>query len=151
MPTDVLLLLPPETPITGIIGDKGSYRPFQTTAGTARADIVLVCEAHAANQVELHKSIPHFVTSPTHPSSHWFHEGERPTVADLDEVGFPGVQLHLTLPNVSTRDVRTDPWVLENVVVNPPDFTTWDDGPTAAQKAAAYFKKLADFLDTLTR
>ena len=148
--TDILPLLPPETPITGFVGDRGSYLRFNTTAGTARADIVKVCEAHAANQVELHRSIPHYVKEPTHPSSYWFYNYNGPTEADLDEHGFPGVKLHITVPSGAVTDIRTDPWIIEDVTVSAPQFSTWDPNePTAVQKAVAYFKRLTEFLEQI--
>jgi glycine/D-amino acid oxidase-like deaminating enzyme len=147
---DVLPLLPPETRITGCVGDGGSYVRFETTAGEARADIVKVCEMHAARQVELHASIPDFVKEPTTPASHHFYDREKETQA-TDIPGLPGVTLYLTTPSGPERDVRTDPWGVDRIYVESPDFASWDEEPTTAAQAAAYFRRLADLFDKLAK
>ena len=146
---DIRTLLPPDTVITGYVGDKGSYRPFTTTAGTARTDIEAVCAAHAANHRDLHASIPQYVRSPETPASYWFYDHEDAAKAEIPE--FPGLTLYIDVvrtPGQQT-DIRTDPWVVNRITYESPDFASWDSTPDTVVKAAENFRKLAEFFEKL--
>lgn len=143
---DILILLPPGTIITGYVGDKGSYRPFTTTAGTARTDIEAVCAAHAANHRDLHASIPQYVRSPETPASYWFYDHDDAPKAEIAE--FPGLTLYIDTvrTNGTQTDIRTDPWTVNRIAYESPDFASWDANPDTLIKAADHFRKLSNFL-----
>ena len=143
---DVLPLLPPDTRITGCVGDGSSYLGFETTAGTARVDIARTCAEHAANWLEMHARFSAIVTSPTTPASTWF-SSQREVIAELPALG---IHLVLDTPSRPFPDIRTDPWVVRGVRVDAYDTTSWSDPPNAVENAVAHLRTLANLLGHLS-
>lgn len=143
MEPDILTLLPPDTVITGFVGDGMCYHPFRTTAGTARTDIAETCAAHAAHYAA------HFengrVHQPTSFTSYWFYDREGETKAEISE--FPGLTLYIgtVVTFGKWQDIRTDPWVVNRIAYEAPDFVSWDPNPDTLRKAAEHFRKLTEF------
>ena len=141
---DVLPLLPPDTRITGCVGDGGSYFRFDTTAGAARADVITTCAAHAANYLDAYARVPG--REPTTPASYWFHSREGEVTAHLPKLG---IRLVLDVP-APFPDVRTDPWVVRGVRIDAYDADSWSDPPNAIENAVAHLRTLANLLRILT-
>lgn len=135
---DILTLLPADTEISGAIGDDDSYVSFQTTAATARADIAAVCVIHAEQNAEYFaKGIARHATTP---ASYWIYEFE----AVMPD--FPDIILKLATAN---GDVRSDWRVAGFEYRSRGDMDNWDNDPKEWTDKAAYFRKIADFLDKL--
>lgn len=132
---DILTRLPPTATITGFVGYGGAYNQFSVRAETARADIAVVCAAHAKEYAR--------GTAATTPASYWFYED-----IFVECEAYPGLRIYIDVEHTPGKqpDIRVDPWVITRIEFYPE--VDISRGPPAA--VAALFRQIGEFLTHLT-
>ncbi len=132
---DILTLLPPDARITGCVGDGNSYTRFEAPVKEARQT---ASEAHARlvqsavdmrekyKDAEPDDKAGRYLASVRDPPT-WFYSRDSSTTVAV----CPGVQLHLNAHNEERPghpDIRTNPWVVEAVIIEGFDLYNYSSG-----------------------